>query len=118
MVSFYFPNPNKYIPITINKIPIYPVKANSSLKNMYPTPIVTKKFIPVRIGITNENLSNDNAFIEKNIEINIKNIAKTILKSNKNIINSLKFAILPINNLFLIIAAPATLKMAYKTEKM
>ena len=56
---------------------------------MCPTTNVTKKFTPVRIGITRENLSNDNAFIEKNIEINIKPIAKIILISIKKNINSL-----------------------------
>lgn len=101
----------------MNKIPIYPVNANSSLKNKYPTPTVTKKFIPVRIGITKENLSKDNAFIEKNIEIKIKNIANIILKSIRNKINSLKLPIFPSSNLFLIIAAPATLKIAYNNEK-
>lgn len=95
---------------------MYPVRDSSSLKKKYPTPTVTKKLTPVKIGITDENLSIDNAFIEKNIEINIKIIAKIIFISIKKKINSLNVPIFSDSNLFLIIAAPATLKIAYKNE--
>lgn len=88
-----------------------------SLKKRYPTLTVIKKLIPVKIGITNENLSRDNAFIEKNIEIKIKNNAIIILKSNKKKINSLKVLIECNKSLSLMIAAPATLHNAYKIEK-
>jgi len=74
------------------------------------------KLTPVKTGITEENLSKDNTLIEKNIDININDIATIILKSSKKTKNSPIVEIASEFNLFLIIDAPATLNMAYKNE--
>jgi len=75
------------------------------------------KLTPVKTGITEENLSKDNTLIEKNIDININDMAAIILKSSKKTKKSLIVEIVPEFNLFLIIDAPATLNIAYKNEK-
>lgn len=75
------------------------------------------KLIPVKMGITKENFSKERALMEKNIEIKIKKTAKMILISKRKTINSLKSTIAVLSNLSFIIAAPKTLKTAYKTEK-
>ena len=56
---------------------------------MYPNHKVSKKLMPVDIGITMEKLPRDSAFMEKNMDMKINPMAPMIFMSNKNQMNSI-----------------------------
>lgn len=74
--------------------------------------MVIIKLMPVIKGITDENEEIESVFIEKNMEIKIKKMARNIFGSSKKTIKSLNSSILWDKSLFFIIAAPNTLNVA------
>lgn len=73
--------------------------------------------IPVAIGIMKVKFNVDSALNMNRAETKINAKAPTVVKEKRKLNQSLKFIKVEFLSLALIIAAPVTLKMAYKVEK-